>query len=151
MTLLSLVVTALLQQPAPAPAAKPALPPLPMGVADTSPFRPLVLPTPNEQRTGSGAPGPKYWQQRVDYSIRATLDTGSHAISGTETIRYTNHSPDTLRYLWFQLDQNIYRTDSRGSFINPTDARWSARGFVGGYTISELAALRGTAGARDHC
>jgi hypothetical protein len=148
MMLWSLIATAMLQQPAPAPAATPALPPLPQGVADTSPFRPLVLPTPNEQRTGSGAPGPKYWQQRVDYSIRATLDTASHAISGTETIHYTNHSPDTLRYLWFQLDQNIYKEGSRGSFINPTDARWSARGFVGGYTISELAAVRAATGAR---
>lgn len=145
MTLLSVFVTALLQQPAPPPPTAQAAPAsLPTGVADTSPFRRLELPAPNEQRTGSGAPGPKYWQQRVDYSIRATLDTSAHAIAGAETIRYTNHSPDTLRYLWFQLDQNIYAAGSRGSYINPSDARWSARGFVGGYTISELSAVRAT-------
>src|SRR5262249_27253074 len=82
-------------QPAQAPAAR-----IPVGVGDPSPFRRLPLPAPNEIRTGSGTPGPRYWQQRVDYTIRATLDTGTHSVSGSETIRYTNHSPDSLRYLW---------------------------------------------------
>lgn len=72
-------------------------------------------PTPNEYRTGSGSPGPKYWQQKVDYTIKATLDTTRHEISGTERVTYHNNAPNTLPYLWFQLDQNVERPDSRAS------------------------------------
>src|SRR5213078_2821142 len=129
----SLLLLAALQQPAQA-----APPRLPVGVGDTSPFRRLALPTPTLLREGSGAPGPQYWQQRADYVIRAALDTAAHTITGHETIRYTNNSPDTLRYLWLQVDQNIYRTDSRGAAINPTDARFAGAGFVGGYTIESF-------------
>lgn len=142
MLALSLVFAAAVQQASPASPQTPAL--IPVGVADTSPFRRLVLPAPNEFRTGSGAPGPRYWQQRVSYTIRASLDTATHTVSGRETIRYTNRSPDSLRYVWFQTDQNIYAAGSRGSYINPADARWSAGGFRGGYTISGLATVRGT-------
>ncbi len=133
MTALSLLLLAALQQPAPAAPAR-----LPTGSADTSPFRRLALPTPTLLREGSGQPGPRYWQQRADYAIRAALDTAAHTITGRETIRYTNNSPDTLRYLWLQVDQNIYRTDSRGAAINPTDARFAGAGFVGGYTIESF-------------
>ena len=66
-----------------------------------------LLPTPNTYRTASGAPGADYWQQRADYTIKVTLDDEKQAISGRETITYTNLSPDTLPYLWVQLDQNI--------------------------------------------
>ena len=69
-------------------------------VADTSPFRALVLPTPNELRAASGRPGAKYWQQRVDYKISATLDPAKNELRGRETIHYVNHSPDALPYLW---------------------------------------------------
>src|SRR5512140_2178488 len=69
-------------------------------VADSSPFRPLVLPSPNEQRTGAGRPGAHYWQQRVDYRISSTLDTATHVLSSRETIHYVNNSPDALPYLW---------------------------------------------------
>src|SRR5918911_3772239 len=69
---------------------------------DSSPFRRLELPAPNAIRTGSGAPGPEYWQQRVDYLIRASLDTVAQKVTGEERITYTNNSPDTLRYLWVQ-------------------------------------------------
>ena len=65
-----------------------------------------LLPTPNEYRSGSGAPGPKYWQQRADYLITAELDDSNQTISGSETITYFNNSPDVLKYLWLQLDQN---------------------------------------------
>ncbi len=133
MTTFSLLLLAALQQPAPAAPAR-----LPTGSADTSPFRRLALPTPTLLREGSGQPGPRYWQQRADYVIRAALDTAAHTITGRETIRYTNNSPDTLRYLWLQVDQNIYRTDSRGAAINPTDARFAGAGFVGGYTIESF-------------
>jgi hypothetical protein len=134
-----LLLVAVLQQP-----QAPTRAPIPAGVSDTSPFRRLTLPAPNELRTGSGAPGPRYWQQRVSYSIRAALDTATHTVSGRETIRYTNRSPDSLRYVWFQMDQDIYRGDSRGGSINPATARWSAAGFQGGYAISGLAVVRGS-------
>src|ERR1700754_4305537 len=71
-----------------------------------------MLPTPNEYRTGSGAPGPKYWQQKADYNISVELNDDNQSISGTETITYTNNSPDVLKYLWLQLDQNLFAKDS---------------------------------------
>src|SRR5262245_35672010 len=77
-------------------------------------FRQLeeLLPTPNDQRTASGAPGRAYWQQRADYTIDAELDDTNQSITGRETIVYTNRSPDTLTYLWVQLDANIFAKDS---------------------------------------
>ena len=71
-----------------------------------------MLPTPNEYRSANGAPGPKYWQQRADYNIRISLDDAKQAITGSETITYTNLSPDVLPYLWVQLDQNILAKNS---------------------------------------
>lgn len=71
-----------------------------------------LLPTPTSVRAASGAPGHAYWQQRADYVIRASLDESKRAITGAETITYHNNSPDTLNYLWVQLDQNIFRPDS---------------------------------------
>src|SRR6476619_278823 len=65
-----------------------------------------TMPTPNEYRTASGAPGPKYWQQRCDYNIKATLDEPNLKLTGSETVTYYNNSPDVLTYLWFQLDEN---------------------------------------------
>src|SRR5918997_1581751 len=70
------------------------------------------LPTPNEQRAASGAPGHRYWQQRADYQINVELDDVNQRITASETITYHNQSPDTLSYLWLQLDQNIWRQDS---------------------------------------
>ena len=77
-------------------------------------FRQLYqeLPTPNEYRTASGAPGPEYWQQRADYDISVELDENKQRIYGTETITYFNNSPDKLPYLWLQLDQNMRARDS---------------------------------------
>jgi len=129
---------ALAQQPTPTP----QLPQLPAARTDTSPFRRLELPTPSLLREGSGRPGPEYWQQRVDYTIAVSLDTATHTIAGRETIRYTNRSPDTLRYIWLQLDQNIFRDDSRGALLNPPDARFAARGFKGGFVLDGVRAVR---------
>lgn len=77
-------------------------------------FRQLdeVLPSPNVYRNAAGEPGHEYWQQEADYTIRAELDEESRKITARETITYTNNSPDTLRYLWLQLDQNIFKRDS---------------------------------------
>lgn len=77
-------------------------------------FAPLQLPQPaNAYRSGSGQPGPMFWQNRADYDIDATIDPARHRLQGRETITYSNNSPDTLDVLWLQLDQNIYREDSR--------------------------------------
>lgn len=92
-------------------------------------------PGPNVYRTASGMPGPGYWQQRADYTIAATLDTTAQRVSGTVAIRYTNNSPDTLRFVWLQLDQNLYRPGSKGSALFPADSRWGVRGFQGGYDL----------------
>ncbi len=142
---LAFVIAALPIQQPPAPGAPPALPPQ---VGDTSPFRRLALPAPNLLREGSGNPGPRYWQQRADYTIRASLDTATHTIAGSEMIRYTNNSPDTLRYVWLQLDQNIYRANSRAVATNPADARFAGRGFEGGYAIASFNAVRRSTGDR---
>ncbi|MFM7261681.1 MAG: M1 family metallopeptidase [bacterium] len=85
------------------------------------PFRQLdeVLPTPNDFRTASGAPGPRYWQQKVDHDIEVELDPVRAEISGRQKIVYHNNSPDELRYLWVQLDQNRFRRDSLGERAEP--------------------------------
>ena len=77
-------------------------------------FRQLdeVLPTPNVYRNAAGQPGHEYWQQKVDYKIDVTLNEDTHSIQGSESISYQNNSPDTLNYLWLQLDQNRFRNDS---------------------------------------
>lgn len=70
------------------------------------------LPTPNTYRSASGAPGRDYWQNRFDYTIDVTLDDAKQLLSGREVITYHNQSPDTLRFVWVQLDQNIHESTS---------------------------------------
>ncbi|MDG6094047.1 M1 family metallopeptidase [Acetobacter sp. AN02] len=83
-------------------------------------FAPLAWPDPvNAWRSGSGRPGPLFWQNRADYEIRVRIDTVGKVLTGTETITYTNNSPDDLDALWVHLDQNIYREDARASFAAP--------------------------------
>jgi len=95
-------------------------------------FRQLdeLLPAPTDTRTASGAPGHAYWQQRADYRIRATLDEARRAVTGSETITYHNNSPDTLAYLWVQLDQNMFRADSDNRRIAnyPSRDAWRSGG-----------------------
>src|SRR5687767_10823595 len=73
-----------------------------------------LLPTPNETRAASGAPGYKYWQQKADYVMDIHLDDKKQMIRGKETITYHNQSPDQLTYLWLQLDQNNKAPDADG-------------------------------------
>jgi hypothetical protein len=70
------------------------------------------LPTPNVYRNAAGEPGHAYWQQQVDYKIKAKLDEEKRRITASQDITYHNNSPDTLKYLWVQLDQNKFRNDS---------------------------------------
>lgn len=95
-------------------------------------------PAPNRSREASGAPGPEYWQQRADYTSAATLDTAAKTIRGSVSIRYTNNSPDTLRFVWLQPDQNLYRLGSKGGALFLAGGRWGVCGFSGGYNITGL-------------
>ena len=108
------------------------------GVGDTSMFAPLDLPPGNEFRSGSGAPGPKYWQNHADYNIKASLDTTTKTLTGSLQLRYTNNSPDTLRFIWMQTEQNAFKDQSLNSFIFPQNSRFGARGFVGGDVITRF-------------
>ncbi|RZA32047.1 MAG: M1 family peptidase [Lysobacteraceae bacterium] len=98
-------------------------------------FRQLdeLLPTATDTRTASGAPGHRYWQQRADYRLRATLDENKRVILGAGSVTYHNNSPDTLSYLWVQLDQNMFRNDSDNRRISslPSREAWQARGSDG--------------------
>jgi len=116
------------------------------GVGDTSIFAPLIFGAPNAMRAASGAPGARYWQNRADYDLRATLDTAARAVSGEMTLRYTNNSPDTLSFLWLQTEQNAFRKNSLNTMIFAQGGRWSAGDFDGGYTLSRVEQVLPAAG-----
>ncbi|MCA6486102.1 MAG: M1 family metallopeptidase [Chitinophagaceae bacterium] len=95
----------------------------------------------NEFRSASGEPGPRYWQNKVDYQIDVELNDATNEIKGFEIVTYTNNSPQKLPYLWMQLDQNLFRKDSRGSAITPySGSRNGGRGqdFDAGYKITSV-------------
>jgi hypothetical protein len=115
-----------------------------------------LLPTPNEYRSGSGAPGPRYWQQRADYVINAELNDTNQSISGSETITYFNNSPDVLKYLWLQLDQNINQKNSMTAMSDDNSIRDSSstrtiasdlklHDFDGGFKIKSVKDANGKA------
>ena len=79
-----------------------------------------MLPTPNSYRTASGAPGIDYWQQRADYKIDVTINDENQTLYGEEVITYYNNSPDVLRYLWVQLEQNMRADDSNTPLVSPS-------------------------------
>ena len=94
-------------------------------------FAPLTLPIPPSQvRAANGLPSPDYWQNRADYQIRATLDPTTKTITGSVTIDYTNNSPQALHVLWLQLDQNLYRAESRGAFARGGKPRGNPSGMT---------------------
>jgi len=103
-------------------------------------FSPQFYPYPgNDFRSASGEPGPKYWQNRADYKINCILDTAKHSVSGDVELTYTNNSPDNLKFLWLQLDQNIYKQDSRGSATTTeTGGRWANGAFTDGDLIKSI-------------
>lgn len=114
---------------------------------NNNPFKQLgtMLPTPNSYRTASGAPGHEYWQQKADYDMDIRLDDDKQVIYGDETITYYNESPDDLKYLWVQLDQNVRAQNSMRAKINQTriSRRMSFNGlerlhneFDGGFKLS---------------
>ena len=97
----------------------------------------------NAARSGSGLPGPAYWQNRADYTIHATLDPAAHAISGTVEIRYTNNSPHTLDVLWLQLEQNRYLPESRGNLSGSS----APQGYTSGMTLDSVTVTQGKSAA----
>ncbi len=119
----------------------------PMGYSAHAAFDPLFLSDPGTgYRSGSGAPGPSYWQNEADYRIQATLDPEAKRLSATESLHYTNNSPDTLRYVWLQVEQNAFTDSSRGTLaaagVVPAQAR-EAAGLTGGYSFRSVRVLLG--------
>ena len=110
--------------PPPAPPAQPAAPAAPAAPVSVYDYHetfgpPFYQKNGSEYRAADGAPGPKYWQNRADYQISAHLNDQTNEISGSELLTYTNNSPQKLGFIWLQLDQNLFRQDSRGSAIVP--------------------------------
>jgi len=103
-------------------------------------FHPVFYPqSGNQYRSASGEPGPQYWQNKADYRLNVTLDTVTHKVSGDVTITYTNNSPDNLKFLWLQVDQNIYKQGSRGSATTTqTGGRWANANFTEGHSIKSV-------------
>ncbi|MEO5911021.1 MAG: M1 family metallopeptidase [Pelobium sp.] len=95
----------------------------------------------NTYRSASGAPGHQYWQNRSDYQLNASLNNEQNKITGSEVLTYTNNSPDDLGFIWMNLDQNLFKNDSRGTaIIPPTGSRNGSRGeaFDGGHKLSSV-------------
>jgi len=122
-------------------------------------FRQLneYLPTSNVYRTASGAPGHEYWQQQADYKIDVTLDDQNQILTGSATIKYYNNSPDSLKYIWMQMDQNRFNTDTSMDQASRTASRTTTgttmelfrkytdeKTFDGGYRITSLKGEDGT-------
>jgi hypothetical protein len=115
---------AVLLLPACAPAGEPIVAPLPQGAALDTAGRPYLRPVQAEEgyvaavrngtRSATGAPGPRYWQQRVRYSIQASLDPDSRRVTGTERIVYHNRSPNELTQVVFNLYQNLFTEEFTG-------------------------------------
>jgi hypothetical protein len=102
-----------------------------------------------DTRSASGQPGSKYWQNKVDYQINASLNDVSNEIIGTETFTYTNNSPDKISFLWMNVDQNLFAKDSRGNaIIPPAGSRNGADGevFDGGHKIKSVKLLSSVGG-----
>lgn len=94
-------------------------------------------------RSATGAPGPQYWQNSADYQINVTLDPAANTLSGNVNITYTNNSPDQLPFVWLQLEQNQFNDSSKGGKTTPLEGgRHGNTGFNGGYTISDVAAVK---------
>ena len=115
-----------------------------------------MLPTPNSYRTGSGAPGPNYWQQRADYVLSAEVNDENQTLTGSGFITYYNNAPEALNYLWLQLDQNLYADNSMTKLSSSSSIRDSvpakmlmgavnAQPYKGGFTVSNVKDQSGNA------
>jgi len=127
------------------------------GHYNNNPFKQMYeeFSTPNQYRSASGAPGPKYYQQQANYVMDIILDDKNKKLMGQETITYINNSPDKLEYLWVQLDQNMRAKDSKtplikGGGAEPVDMassfvnQYMSKGFDGGFNIEEVKGANGS-------
>ncbi len=94
----------------------------------------------NEVHSANGDPGPKYWQNRADYQLKATIDTATKTLTASERLTYTNNSPDALPFLWLQLDQNTYKKDARSNFV--TGRQPAPDQHTQGYQIESVSVLQ---------
>ncbi len=130
----------------------------PQGHTDINKFSQMYaeMATPNMFRTASGAPGPAYYQQRADYKINLELDDKLSRMYGSETVTYYNNAPESLDYLWVQLDQNIARRDSQTPLIDnqtmpPATTpenfakSYMGKGFDGGFNLEYVKDEKGNA------
>jgi len=103
-------------------------------------FDPTFLNQPGTvYRSGSGAPGPQYWQNSASYKLSATLHPQKNILSGKAEIIYTNNSPNKLPYVWLHLEQNLYEPNSKGALTNPANGRpYGPTEFDGGYKIKSV-------------
>jgi hypothetical protein len=142
------VTTALAQRPALQP-PDPNAPPTKYDYHET--FGPnFYSKNGNEYRAATGEPGPKYWQNRADYQLDVKLDEEKNEISGSVILAYTNNSPQKLDFVWLQLDQNLFKQDSRGTAIVtlqngvPVSRNWGrGQAFDAGYKIKSVKILSG--------
>ncbi|MDB5132962.1 MAG: hypothetical protein JWR02_2711 [Mucilaginibacter sp.] len=95
----------------------------------------------NEMHAANGEPGLRYWQNHVDYNLDAKIDTAAKTLTCTEKIHYINNSPDALKYLWLQLDQNTYKKDARSNFV--TGFSPGPEQHTNGYQIESVAINHG--------
>ena len=121
-----------------------------------------LLPTPNTYRTGSGAPGTNYWQQRADYMIHVELNDENQLLTGSETITYYNNAPESLKFLWLQLDQNmladqsIFNQTKTGSVKDSIPASFftlatgvPSSDYKGGYNIKSVIGFTNISGSKS--
>jgi hypothetical protein len=83
-------------------------------------------------RSTSGQPGPKYWQNTADYTIKVNFDPATRLLAGTVNIAYQNNSPDSLRQLWFKLYPNIYQKGA------PRSGKFAPEDLSDGVKIEQL-------------
>jgi hypothetical protein len=120
------------------------------GAVAEAPARPLPYPVPESRafalavdrgtRTRTGIPGPNYWQQFARYRIDAELVPTTSQITGRESVRYFNRSPDTLRTVWVFLNQNLFAPTSPRNVESPV---------TGGMEILRVSAAGQTLARRD--
>ena len=98
-------------------------------------------------RSASGKPNLGYWQNKADYQIAVTLDDSTHTLSGNITLTYTNNSPESLDFIWMQMEQNRFKEDSRGTLTTPIQGNRYNGDTDGGFEVTNLQAKVGSKGS----
>lgn len=98
-------------------------------------------------RSASGKPNVGYWQNKADYQIAVTLDDQAHTLTGNIKLTYTNNSPETLDFIWMQMEQNRFKEDSRGTLTTPIQGNRYNGDIDGGFDVTNLQAKVGSKGS----